>query len=261
MASGVSLAGPDDGPPVMLLHGGGSNRRMWLRLTDHLADRYRVIALDLPGHGDHRRERFGLDAAVASASAALDEHAGDEAAIVGTSLGGYVGLAMAARHATRVSALVLSGATAEYLGWGGFTTRLSAIVFRLAPRFRERKSAEAIRRIVAPELAEPMVESGLSMRGAADALWDLPGRDYHEMLEPYHGPLLILNGERDSENRRAEGRAKVAWPQARIEVVEDAGHACVVTQPDRFAIAVRRFLDQLDEEAPSARVQSGRLAR
>ena len=240
----VIATGPDDGRRVLLLHGGGSNRRMWTRLTEHLADRYRVIALDLPGHGDRRGDRFALERAVAESSEVLD----GDAAVVGTSLGAYVGLALAARRPGSVWALALSGATAEYLGWGGFTTRVTAIPFRLAPRLLERKSAEAIRRIVAPELAEPLVGAGLSMRGAADALWDLPGRDYHAMLKPYQGPLLILNGERDHENRRAEARAKVAWPEARIEVVEDAGHACVLTQPDEFAIAVRRFLDDVAGE-------------
>ena len=65
------------------------------------------------------------------------------------------------------------------------------------------------------------------------------------MLRTYQGPLLIVNGERDHENRRAEARAIAAWPQARVEVVEDAGHACVLTQPDRFASAIRRFLDDV----------------
>jgi len=227
---------------VLLLHGGGSNRLMWSRLTAHLADRYDVIAPDLPGHGERRGDRFTLESAVEMASSFVD----DEAAVVGTSLGGYVGVALAGRRPDAVSALVLSGATAEYLGWGGFTTRLTGVAFRLAPRFLERKSAEAIRRIVTPDLAEPMVEAGLSMRGAADALRELPGRDYHAMLKPYNGPLLILNGERDRENRKAEARAMAAWPNARIEVVEDAGHACVLTQPDRFATATRRFLDEVD---------------
>ena len=85
---------------------------------------------------------------------------------------------------------------------------------------------------------------------AFDALWRLPGRDYHAMLAGYHGPLLILNGERDHENRKAEPRALAAWPQARVEVVMDAGHACAVRRPDEFTDAVRRFLDGLTEARP-----------
>lgn len=246
----VSLDGPTDGLPVVLLHGGGGNRRMWTRTIRGLADRYRVIAPDLPGHGERRGQRFDLHAASDLVAEAIDHEAAGRAVVIGLSLGGYVAIALAARSPHRVAGLVLSGATAEYLGRGGLVTRLAAIPVRLGAGWFDRKSAEAIRSIAPADIAEPMLAAGLSSRGAADALWRLPGRDYHAMLQPYHGPLLILNGERDHENRKAEPRALAAWPRARVEVVMDAGHACAIRQPDRFTDAVRRFLDGLTEARP-----------
>jgi pimeloyl-ACP methyl ester carboxylesterase len=245
--SAQTIAGPPDGQPVVLLHGGGGNRQMWTRAIHDLADRYRVVAPDLPGHGELRSQRFDLSRAADLVASVIDREAAGSAVIVGLSLGGYVAIALAARSPERVSGLVLSGATAEYLGRGGLVTRLAAIPVRLAAGWFDRQSAEAIRSIAPPDIAEPMLAAGLSSRGAAAALWRLPGRDYHAMLARYHGPLLILNGERDHENRKAEQRALAAWPQARVEVVMDAGHACAVRQPDRFTDAVRRFLDDLAE--------------
>ena len=247
----MTIEGPADGRPVILLHGGGGNRRMWGRTVRGLADRYRVIAPDLPGHGDLREQRFDLPGSTDLVAATIDREAAGRAVVVGLSLGGYVAIALAARSPERLSGLVLSGATAEYLGRGGVATRLAAIPVRLAAGWFDRKSAEAIRRIAPADIAEPMMAAGLSSRAAADAFWRLPGRDYHAMLAAYGGPLLILNGERDHENRKAEARALAAWPRARIEVIEDAGHACAVSQPDRFTDAVRRFLDALTEAHPA----------
>lgn len=246
----VTVAGPAGGRPVVLLHGGGGNRQMWTRTIGNLADRYRVIAPDLPGHGELRPQRFDLRGSTDLVAAIIDREAGGRAVVVGLSLGGYVAIALAARSPERLSGLVLSGATAEYLGRGGLATRLAAIPVRLAAGWFDRKSAEAISRIAPADIAEPMLAAGLSSRAAADAFWRLPGRDYHAMLATYGGPLLILNGERDHENRKAEAHALAAWPQARIEVVEDAGHACAVSQHDRFTDAVRRYLDGLTETRP-----------
>jgi pimeloyl-ACP methyl ester carboxylesterase len=249
--NGSTIAGPHDGPPVVLLHGGGGNRQMWARTARGLADRYRVLAPDLPGHGERRAERFDLSRGADLAAELIDRELGGRAAVVGLSLGGYVGITLAARFPDRVSALVLSGATAEYVGRGGLATRLASIPVRLAAGWFDRKSAEAIQRLAPPDIAEPMLAAGLSTRGAAEAFWRLPGRDYHAMLASYLGPVLILNGERDHENRKAESRALASWPQARVEVIPDAGHACAISQPDRFTEAVRRFLDSVTEAQPS----------
>lgn len=245
-----TIAGPADGQPVVLLHGGGGNRQMWTRTVDGLAERYRVVAPDLPGHGELRGERFDLMRAANVVASVIDQEGSGSAVVVGLSLGGYVAIALAARSPERVAGLVLSGATAEYLGRGGLMTRLAALTVRLGAGWFDRKSAEAIRSIAPPDIAEPMLAAGLSSQGAADALWRLPGHDYHAMLAGYRGPLLILNGERDHENRKAEPRALAAWPQARVEVVMDAGHACAVRRPDEFTDAVRRFLDSLPEARP-----------
>lgn len=224
---------------------------MWARAIPGLADRYRVIAPDLPGHGELRAHRFDLRTASEIVGDVIDREAAGKATLVGLSLGGYVAIALASQSPERVSALVLSGATAEYLGRGGLATRLASIPVRLGAGWFDRKSAEAIQRLAPSDISEPMLAAGLSTRGAAQAFWHLPGRDYHAMLANYRGPILILNGERDHENRKSESHALASWPQARVEVIADAGHACAISQPDRFTAAVRRFLDAVTEPHPT----------
>lgn len=101
------------GPPVVLLHGGTGGGANWFRLFAPLAQRYRVLAPDLPG--------FGLSAHAApgaplgrSAAQLLDrwlgEHGVEGALVVGTSFGGLAALRLAQHSPGRVSRLLLLAA-------------------------------------------------------------------------------------------------------------------------------------------------------
>jgi pimeloyl-ACP methyl ester carboxylesterase len=137
--------------------------------------------------------------------------------------------------------MVLSGSTASYSGWGGFVTKLYGYVFPLLAKRLEPKSVESWRKMAPPEIADDMVDEGISMRAAAMAFRQIPGRDYRGLLASYPGPVMILNGERDRPNRDEEGELLAARPDAEIVTIEDAGHACSITRPDIFNAHVRRF--------------------
>lgn len=98
-ADGLILAadtlGPPDGPEVLLAHGGGQTRHSWSGAARDLAARgWRVVALDLRGHGDsqwspqgdYRLERFAEDLVCVA------NQLGGKPALVGASLGGLAGL-------------------------------------------------------------------------------------------------------------------------------------------------------------------------
>ncbi len=241
MSPHVDLAGPADAPALVLLHGASANRKMWYSQVEALADEFRVIVPDMPGHGDHPIRRFRFDEAVADVQRIIDEEAGGTAMVLGLSGGGYVGLGVAHHSPERVRALVLSGATAEYLGWGGFSTRLFGYFVGVISPVMRRMSEKGIRKGARPETAEAMIDVGVSMRAASQSLRAIPGRDYHAMLEEYSGPVLILNGERDKANRECEEDAARRWG-AELVVLEDCGHACALSQPDAFSEAAGEFL-------------------
>ena len=101
--------GPPDALPIVFVHGALMGRSVWRPQIDALADRYRCISVDLPGHGTQRDRAFELDDAVAGIVRAIDEAAGGRAVLVGLSLGGYVAMAVAGRHPERVRSLVVAG--------------------------------------------------------------------------------------------------------------------------------------------------------
>lgn len=112
LAATFDVVGPDDAPTIVFLHGTRLTRAMW-RPQVPLADRYRLVMVDLPGHGRLASVRFTVPAASAHVSRVIDETARGRAVIVGQSLGGYVAMDVAARHPERVEALVLCNCTEE----------------------------------------------------------------------------------------------------------------------------------------------------
>jgi 3-oxoadipate enol-lactonase len=94
------------GTPVVLLHAGVADRRMWRRQVPALAQRYHVLAPDLPGYGDAPLAPGPLSN-VTEVVAFLDDEGIDAAAFVGASFGGRVALEVATAHPERVTHLVL----------------------------------------------------------------------------------------------------------------------------------------------------------
>ena len=106
----ISYAGDGtDGDVVLLVHGYGGDRNSWLFLQEPLAAKYRVYALDLPGHGTSAKDvGDGSTSVLADAVVAvLDALGAARAHLVGHSMGGAVALVAAARDPARISSLTL----------------------------------------------------------------------------------------------------------------------------------------------------------
>jgi pyruvate dehydrogenase E2 component (dihydrolipoamide acetyltransferase) len=106
----ISYAGAgQDGEVVLLVHGYGGDRNSWLFLQEPLAARYRVYALDLPGHGSSAKDvGDGTLGVLADAvTGVLDAVGAERAHLVGHSMGGAVALAVAARDPGRIVSLTL----------------------------------------------------------------------------------------------------------------------------------------------------------
>ena len=122
------LFGPEDGPPVLLLHGFASSGRVnWVSTgwTDFLAGQgFRVIVPDFPGHGRSEKlytpERYAAPAMAEDVRRLLDHLRISRAFVMGYSMGARVAAFLAAAHPDRVCALVLSGMAGNLVhGVGG----------------------------------------------------------------------------------------------------------------------------------------------
>jgi pimeloyl-ACP methyl ester carboxylesterase len=112
--SGLQLAadalGPPGAPPILFLHGSGQTRQSWGAALRQAAKRgHRAISLDLRGHGDSDWSpdgKYSLDYFKADVRRAI-EHIGGEPVLVGASLGGIIGMLIAAERPQIERALVL----------------------------------------------------------------------------------------------------------------------------------------------------------
>ncbi|MDH4142713.1 MAG: alpha/beta hydrolase [Chloroflexota bacterium] len=240
--------GPADAPAIVFLHGTRLTRSLWKRQMADLRDAYRVVALDLPGHGALADEGFTLERARMRVIDSIDAEAGGRAVVVGLSLGGYVAMDVAAASPGRVRGLVLSGATAEPRGpmSAPFRTFAWALDRFDGPRL-DSLNRWSFRARFPPTIAQPIIDGGFWSAGGADAVRALIGERFTRRLAAYPGPTLILNGEYDLPFRLfAPSFARAARRPSRVRIA-GASHLANLDRPAAFDLAIRRFVEGLSD--------------
>ncbi len=249
MMPSYEVDGPADAPAIVFVHGTRLTRTMWRPQLAELRDTYRVVALDLPGHGALADQPFTIEGAADELARVIEEAADGRAVVVGLSLGGYVAMDLASRRPELIRGLVLSGATAEPVGVRATPYRALAWVMH---RFRGERldafNAWFFRTRYAPVIAEPIVGGGFWSAGGATALRALIGERFTPRLAAYPGPTLILNGDLDVLFRlTSRSFARVAQDARRVRL-RGATHLANLDRPGAFSVAVRRFVDGLADD-------------
>ncbi len=250
--------GPLDAPPLVLLHGTRRTRAMWRHQLDGLADTFRVLAVDLPGHGALAEVPFRLRDASDLVSAVIDAAAGGRAIVIGQSLGGYVGMDLAARRPDQVAGLVLANATAEPRSVARRAPRTVGAYLLVAASERVRGSlptrdprdragdpgpATAASPGPGPDdgTGQGPATDGWLFKGGTRALVAALREVFEPRLAAYPGPTLIVNGEDDDLFRSGERDFLAAAADGRLVVIPGCGHLVNEDRPDAFNAAVRRF--------------------
>lgn len=242
MLHSYGLSGAKDGHPIVFLHGMRVTRRMWQPQIEALGAEFRLITLDLPGHGLLRNESFRLEEVVERVAQVVDEAANGLALVVGLSLGGYVAIAFGATHPDKAVGLVIASASVEPRGWYNLPYKLSsAIMAHLPESWLTRLNRALFNAIYGKKRAEPLVTPGFFMRGGAAGTRDVMSREFGSKLAAYPGPVLLLNGAFDLGFRMHEKRFLRTAQQARLEIIPKAFHLANIDQPELFSQAIRRF--------------------
>lgn len=256
MTPGFRVSGPVGAPAIVFVHGTRLTGSMWAAQTAALADTYRCVTLDLPGHGLLADRAFTLDSAAAVVAQAIEAASATTttrkrpAVVVGLSLGGYTAMHLAATRPELVRGLVLSGATAEPVGWRSVPYLALAVAMEAldGPRL-DALNAWFFRTRFPPGIAEPIIDGGFWSAGGAVALRALVGERFAPRLAVYPGPTLLLNGSLDLAFRLTAGTfARVAQRPRRVRL-GGATHLANLDRPEAFSAAVRTFMANLDEPA------------
>lgn len=236
------VAGSANARPIVFLHGMRVTRGMWQLQMERLADEFRVIAVDLPGHGSLKDEMFHVKHCAEELATIIDEAANGRALIVGLSLGGYIAMDFGARYAQKAAGLVIASASVEPRGWYAFPYAiLSALMDRLPERWLNWASRTAFIWIYGRERAQPLIAPGFFMRGGAAGIREVMHERFAPRLAAYPGPVLLLNGARDWGFRLHEQKFLIAAKNARLQEIPKAFHISNIDQPEAFSEAVRNF--------------------
>ncbi|MEO5884406.1 MAG: alpha/beta fold hydrolase [Candidatus Limnocylindrales bacterium] len=249
-AASYDIAGPPGRPVVVFIHGMRLSRSMWAAQMAELDDAYRVIAIDLPGHGVLADRPFSLDAAADQVASVIETAVGSRAVVVGLSLGGYVAMHLAARRPDLVRGLVVSGATAEPLAWRALPFRaLAALIERFEGARLVALNAWFFRKRYPAAIAEPIVAGGFWSVGGTTALRALVGQRFIPRLAAYPGPTLLVNGSLDLPFRLFAPSFARAGRNVRRIRLGGATHLANLDRPAAFSAAIRSFLETLDRVA------------
>ena len=239
------------GAPLLLVHGLGYTRQGWGPQRALLARRYRVLSYDNRGIGESEIPPGPYTVAELAGDAlqVLDEAGVEGAHVLGASLGGMVAQLLAAEHADRVDRLVLAGTTpggAKAFPLPQQTLALMAEAAALPPEVALRRFVENalapgssfVDEVFAYRQRHPPDPAGWAAQAAAGATWDADGR-----LAQISAPTLVVAGTADAvvDPRNARLLAD-AIPNARLELIDGAGHLPFWERAEEFAALVERFL-------------------
>ncbi|MRG61290.1 alpha/beta fold hydrolase [Agromyces sp. CFH 90414] len=224
--------------PIVFIHGIRLNAACWVEVLPQVPREYMAAAVDLPGHGSRRGERFSFEAARAVVRDAIDR-AGGRAILVGHSLGGYAAMAFSSREPDRVAGLVVAGATCAPTS-GATQPFLAA--HRLLSTFAdggERVSARILRAVLPRRTADAVARAGIASEVIPDAVAALRSSRPLDDLAAYPGPVRFVNGRHD--HLRVEERRFSAAAEDAALVVLRGGHYLPMTRPNAFAREVLDF--------------------
>jgi pimeloyl-ACP methyl ester carboxylesterase len=243
------------GLPVVLIHAFANDGTLWKPQIDVLGHRFRIITPDLRGFGGSMAadgEAVSMDMYADDVVEILDHLQIPKAVIGGISLGGYVALSMALRHADRVSGLILANtrAGADNPDWASFREALvrdieargaRAVVENYGDKPFRNDCPEEIKRYVREMiLRQPAKGLASGTRGMAQRPDRMP------RLAEIKVPTLIISGTEDNYIPSSEGEAMHrAIAGSRFLDIPFAGHLSNIDSADAFNAAVSEFLQPI----------------
>jgi pimeloyl-ACP methyl ester carboxylesterase len=242
-----SAAGSGE-PALLFIHGGLANRHFWDGELAAFADRHRVIALDLPGHGESGaiRTKWGLPEFGADVAAVVNAEQLQRVILFGNSLGGPVAIE---------AALLLPG---KVVGVAGIDT-FQSLEYRMTPE-QARERAEAFRDDYAGSLrqmvkmlfhpdADPAIIAGAEQRMTGvspDAAYGMfasfGGYDSAAAARRLTVPLRAING--DLYPTDVAGVRKIV-PDFDVVTMKHMGHYPMLERPAEFDRLVADVVDDL----------------
>lgn len=248
-------------PVIVFLHGFTGSTSSWDEVVTALAGRFRMIAIDLIGHGktsipDHER-RFQMSEQLADLESLFAELNLTSFTMVGYSMGGRIALAYAKEYPQRVRLLILESTSPGLKTAEERAARIAADL-QLAKRI-EREGIKAFvnfweeiplfssqKKLTSGQRqkvrAERLNQREAGLIGSLKGIGTGSQPSYWPHLEEMTLPILLITGEMDEKFVAISREMKSKFPNATHETVKNVGHAIHVEKPVLFATMVEEHI-------------------
>ncbi|MDH4169992.1 MAG: alpha/beta hydrolase [Acidimicrobiia bacterium] len=253
------VTGPDDGPPLLMLHGLGTDQLGWMLQRRPFNARYRTIMVDNRGSGrsDKPPGPYRLEDLAADAVAVLDDLAIESAHIMGASMGGALSQIIAVMYPERVRSLVLACTACQLQPWrqelfedwveqartqGMHRWMTANLQWLIGPR--------SMRRLWPVANVIGLLAQRAPVHGLIGQLQALLAADDDLMVELANVsvPTLMVVGSQDILTPVADSELLAATiPGSRMAVIRGAAHGLMIEHARIFNDTVLEFLDEVSD--------------
>lgn len=245
---------------VIMVHGFGANKDSWVRLSDEMTDDYRILALDLPGHGDSIAD-LSNSYTVENQAKWLNEFMETlqitKAHVIGNSMGGAISVKMTHLYPQKIISMTLVDSAGAYKTESEFFQLLKKGINPLiVDNFDDFQHLLDFVMADKPYIPGPVLEVLAEKKIARQAIDEKIFQDIRtdmdsvgELLSGLHAPTLIIWGDKDrilhvdnadEFHRRIQGSQKV--------VFEGVGHVPMIEDPKKTGDHYLRFLSSIVPE-------------
>jgi 3-oxoadipate enol-lactonase/4-carboxymuconolactone decarboxylase len=260
----AQVEGPAHAPPVLLLHSLGTTLHMWDPQAAALTRRYRVIRMDMRGHGltEAPDGPYSMAMLAQDALALLDALGVERAHVGGVSIGGRIALQMAAMAPRRVLSLMPCDTALEFGGAAGWQERIDMV------------TAGGVRAVADMTMGRWVLDQSLASSkglrrmlvgtdpqgwlGCAMALRDCTAAD---ILGKVACPTTVVVGDRDPSTPPSAAQAiQAAIPGSTLVTIKDAAHIPNFEQEHAMTRAILQHMETVTA-LPAAAAEAGMVMR
>ena len=248
-----------EGGHLLFIHGWGVDKRIWRQQSKFFSQYYRVMTIDLPGHGKSSWEKVELDVMVGDLRFLLEKTQFTDVTVVGSSLGGLVALKLYEIFPEDIARMIFVGSMPKFSKTADYPHGLDVdkmrklgsqlqsdypsvvnVFFRSLFTRQERQT----RRFKWIQKFRQTDE--VPMRKALLEYLDiLEKEDLREVLRKVHVPVQFINGREDEIcTKETVAFLKELSPRSRFDFFEQCGHFPFLSKPHEFNKIMEDFLKE-----------------
>lgn len=248
----ISYSDTGKGTAIVLLHGFLENKKMWTEYANLFSEKYRVVTIDLLGHGES--ESLGyiheMEENANAVNQVLEHLKIERAIILGHSMGGYVGLAFAELHPKKIQKLVLQNSTSKEDSAEkklnrtraikavkqNYVTFVSLAIANLFSENNRERLSEEIEKVKTEALKTPLQGIVASLEGMKIR------KDREWLLQENRFPVLLILGKKDPVLNYQESLSQIEDTTVELVSFED-GHMSHIENKEALKTILLDFFE------------------